>query len=182
MAALAVALSRQRKCERSNPLFLSSSSLPIQIKKGAVSRTAPTAALGVAPAQRPPEPNEAHATHQPSIGISDVAVGNRFVDGVSKVRPSDVPHNPAIAPNGLQAKEGGFPATQRDLLLQERPRRGCTTSWATSLQMPELVRLGSQSEFSIDCPSLTGPFGRQQCPTQLGQPHGKESPLVFQTK
>lgn len=119
--------------------------------------SAPTVALGAAPVQHPPEPKEGLATHRPSFGISDVAIGDHFVDSVSKVRPSDVPHHLVVAPNGLQAKEGDFPATQRKPLPQERPRRDCTTS--QSLQIQEPVSLGSQAEFSTDCLSRTGPSG-----------------------
>lgn len=100
--------------------------------------SAPTVALGAAPAQPGPlESNKGPATHRPSFRISDVAIGNCFVDCVSKVRPSDVPHHLVVAPNSLQAKEGDFPATQRKLLLQERPSRGCTASQSQSLQMQE---------------------------------------------
>lgn len=121
--------------------------------------SAPTIALGAAPAQPgPSKSNKGLATHRPSFRISDVAIGNCFVDSVSKVRPSDVPHHLVVAPNSLQAKEGDFPATQRKPLLQERPSRGCTTS--QSLQMQEQLSLGSQAVFSTDCLSRTGPSGR----------------------
>lgn len=120
--------------------------------------SAPTVAFGGGPCTVPTEPKEGLATHRPSFRISDVAIGNRFVDSVSKVRPSDVPHNLAVAPNGLQAKEGDFPATQRKLLPQERPSKGCTTT--QSLQMQPPVSLGSQAEFSTDCLSRTGPSGQ----------------------
>jgi len=63
-------------------------------------------------------------THRAPRGVTDVAVGDGFVDGKSEVCPTDVAHHLAVPPDCLQAEHRHLPARRRQSCHQQSPTQG----------------------------------------------------------